>query len=75
MEIILVLLVIIMNTIPVSPLHIRIQIHFHDSVADCFTNLFARGTRSAMKNEMDRLTAQAMFLFDEFLGIEKNFGG
>jgi hypothetical protein len=69
LEIRFILFVILLNTFPVGPLHIGIDVHFYGAIADGFADLVLRASASAVEDEVDRLGPCFQFFCDIVLAI------
>jgi hypothetical protein len=59
----------IVDTFPECPLHICIDIHFDNAIAQCFCDLVLRRTATTMEYIVYRFSSSFVFLQDKFLAI------
>ena len=70
----MVLSLVAANPVPERPLEVGVEVHFNGAVAERFADFLARGTGTAVEDEIHRLRPRAEFFLDEVLRVFEDDG-
>lgn len=78
LQVVMVLALKVLDSLPVAPLRVGINVHLNHAVSNRFLDVVHGGSRSSVENKHDGLFVLrrdvAEFLRDVFLSLLKNFG-